>query len=273
MPKPPRDALRAPLVSVVVSHFDRKMWLIEALDSIAQQSFADFEIIVVNDAGPDAAELVLGWGRGHPFATRYVHRAVNGGVAAARNTGVRAARGALIAYLDDADLWYRDLLGGLVGLLQARPECGLAYGDADVIRVAPLLPAFPPPADPRKWKVNAGLRLAVPFRLDDLKRDDFIVPGGMLHRHSLYEAVGPFDESLFVSEDWDWLLRAAMVTTIERLACPVIVVRIRDDGSNLSADQGAGRRAALDAIEQRHGTARLEPKTFWEVAKTYARRD
>jgi hypothetical protein len=49
-------------------------------------------------------------------------------------------------------------------------------------------------------------------------------------------------------------------------------VRIRTDGANLSADRGARRRAALDAIEQRHGTPRLEPKTFWQVAETYARR-
>ena len=116
------------------------------------------------------------------------------------------------------------------------------------------------------------LTLAVPFDLDDLKRDDFIVPGGLVHRRALYDAVGPYDESLFVSDDWDWLLRAASLATFARLPRVVVTVRIQADGGNLSADRGARRRAALDAIERRHGTPHLEPKTFWEVAETYARR-
>ena len=254
----------SPAVSVVVSHFDRRAWLPEALDSIAAQTFSDFEIVVVGDAGPDASSLVASWARGRPLTARYIHRPVNGGVAATRNTGVLEARGALLAYLDDDDLWASDHLEGLVGTLAAQPACGLAYGDAEVWQVTPS------DGPPLSWPVRDRLTLAVPFDLDDLKRDDFIVPGGMVHRCELYDAVGPFDESLFVSDDWDWLLRAAAVTTFARL--PRVVVTVRISGANLSADQGARRRAALDAIEQRHGTPRLEPKTFWEVAETYARR-
>lgn len=255
-----------PAVSVVVSHFDRRDWLPEALDSIAAQSFRDFEIVVVGDAGPDASSLVAAWAQRRPFATRYIQRAVNGGVAATRNTGVAASRGALLAYLDDDDLWSSEHLAGLVDLLASRPDCGLAYGDAEVWRVTPA------GGPPRTWPVRDRLPLAVPFDLADLKRDDFIVPGGMVHRRALYDAIGPFDESLHVSDDWDWLLRAVGVTTFARLPQVVVTVRIRDDGANLSADQGARRRAALDAIERRHGTPHLMPKTFWEVAETYARR-
>jgi len=256
----------APAVSVVVSHFDRRAWLPEALDSIAAQTFSDFEIVVVGDAGPDASSLVATWARGRAFPTRHIQRTLNGGVAATRNTGVLAARGALIAYLDDDDLWSPDHLAGLADLLAQRPECGLAYGDAEVWRVTAA------PGPPLTWPVRERLTLAVPFDLDDLKRDDFIVPGGMVHRRALYDAVGPYDESLFVSDDWDWLLRAIALTPFARLPRVVVTVRIQADGGNLSADRGARRRAALDAIEQRHGTPHLEPKTFWEVAETYALR-
>ena len=114
--------------------------------------------------------------------------------------------------------------------------------------------------------------LAVPFDRDDLARDDFIVPGGMVHRRALYEKVGPFDETLYVSDDWDWLLRASRVTEFARLPRVVVNVRIRTDGANLSALPDSRRRAALDTIERRHGTPHLEPKTFWEVAQTYTRR-
>jgi glycosyltransferase involved in cell wall biosynthesis len=253
-------------VSVVVSHFDRPAWLAEALESIAAQTFRDFEVLVVSDGGPSAQALVDEWARAHGMAARYVAREVNGGVAAVRNTGVRAARGACIAYLDDDDLWDERHLAGLVALLDARPECGLVYGDALIKRVEPAA------GPPRTWPERGLLLLAVPFDRADLARDDFIAPGGMLHTRALYDEVGPFDEDLFVSDDWDWLLRAARVTKFARLPRVVVTVRIRTDGANLSADRGARRRAALDAIERRHGTPRLEPKTFWEVAETYAHR-
>ena len=258
--------MNPPKVSAVVSHHHRRAWLLEALDSVAAQTFPEFEILVVNDAGPSASQLVSDWARGRAFEVRYLHREENGGVAAARNTGVRAARGGLIAYLDDDDLWDTRHLEGLVSLLEAHPECGLAYGDANITRVEWA------PGPPRSWPVIESLGLSVEFDREALSRDDFIVPGGMLHRRALYDQVGAFDEGLFVSDDWDWLLRAAKVTSFAHLPRVVVTVRIRTDGENLSADQGPRRRAALDAIEQRHGTPRLEPKTFWEVALTYAQR-
>ena len=89
-------------------------------------------------------------------------------------------------------------------------------------------------------------------------------------RSALYDEVGPFDESLFVSDDWDWLLRAARVTEFVRV--PEVVITVRIHGDNLSGLQDPRRRQALDTLETRHGTPRLEPKTFWEVAKTYAAR-
>jgi hypothetical protein len=92
----------------------------------------------------------------------------------------------------------------------------------------------------------------------------------MVHHRSLYDAVGPFDETLFVSDDWDWLLRAAAITRFVRVPEVVVTVRIWSDRTNLSADAGARRLQALAEIERRHATGRLEPKTFWEVAETYA---
>ena len=128
--------------------------------------------------------------------------------------------------------------------------------------------------DPSLWRVAERLPLAVPFDRTDLARDDFIVPGGALFTRALVDAIGPFDEALFVSDDWDWLLRAAAAgTTFVRAPETVIDVRIwANAGANLSADRGERRRAALATIERRHGTPPLAPKTFWEVAEAYAAR-
>ena len=270
-------------VSIVVSHFDRRRCLLEALDSIAAQTWRDFEVVVVSDAGPPAsAALVESFAAAHAgaFAARFVRRAANGGVAATRNTGVAAARGALVAYLDDDDRWRPGHLEALVRALDRAPRAALAYGDAEVQRMEPVdaRAGRAPDGDlePWAWRVADRLPLAVPFDADDLRRDDFIVPGAMLHTRALYDAVGPFDEALHVSDDWDWLLRVLALRgpgAFVRAPVPVIEVRIWGAaGANLSADFGARRRAALAEIERRHGTPPLAPKTFWEVARTYAAR-
>jgi glycosyltransferase involved in cell wall biosynthesis len=255
-----------PRVSVVVSTYDRLTLLEEALASIAAQTFRDFDVVVVNDHGRDASAVVDAFAaRARDVAVRYDHRPENRGVAATRNHGVRTTTGELVAYLDDDDLWTPDHLEALVATLDAHPAASIAYGDAEVWRMAPDGVA-----------AEARLPLAVPFDLDDLARDDFVVPGGMLHTRALWDAIGPFDESLFVSDDWDWLLRVARAHGAEafaRCARTVVTVRIYGAGTNLSADFGERRLAALRELERRHGTPRLEPKTFWEVAETYARRN
>lgn len=264
---------------MVVSHYDRLPWLREALASIRAQTFTDYEIVVVNDAGPRDAEAEK---LADSFGARHVCRPANGGVAATRNTGVREARGALVAYLDDDDLWRSRHLEGLVSLLDARPEVEIAYGDAEVWRIEPpdaarasLPGSTSADASPAAWRTLDRLVLAVPFDLDDLKRDDFIVPGAMVHRRAFYDRVGPFDETLYVSDDWDWLLRAhkiAGTNAFARLPEVVTTVRIVAGAGNLSYDFGERRLAALGEIERRHGTPPLAPKTFWEVAETYAAR-
>jgi glycosyltransferase involved in cell wall biosynthesis len=243
----------SPLVSIVVSHYDRREFLAEALASIAAQTFRDFEVLVVSDAGPPVDA---------PSWARVVRRAERGGVAAVRNTGIAAARGSRIAHLDDDDLWEPRHLEVLSAALDR--GAALAYGDARIVRIARGN------GPPLAWPMRDQLTLAVPFAYDDLARDDFVVPGGMMHTRALYDEVGPFDESLFVSDDWDWLLRAARVTDFLRV--PEVVITVRIHGDNLSALQDPRRRQALDTLETRHGTPHLEPKTFWEVAKTYAAR-
>jgi glycosyltransferase involved in cell wall biosynthesis len=162
-----------PRVSVVVSHYERQALLVEALDSIAAQSYRDFEIVVVNDAGADSEAVVRDAAARHPgLVVRYQRQPVNRGVAATRNAGVALADGELIAYLDDDDLWRRHHLASLVGALDAHPDAALAYGDAEIWRMEC---DHAPRVD--EWRCAARRTLAVPFDLDHLRRDDFVVPG------------------------------------------------------------------------------------------------
>src|SRR5688572_21591581 len=212
----PGPAPRAPRVSVVISHFDRRRCLRQALDSVAAQTWRDFEVIVVSDAGPESSRAVVeAFAAAHAgaFEARFVRRPSNGGVAATRNSGAAEARGALLAWLDDDDLWRPGHLAALVRTLARNPGAALAHGDAEVWRMLPIEGALgggradDGDLDPSAWRIADRRPLAVPFDVEALRRDDFIVPGAMLHARSLLDEIGPFDETLFVSDDWDWLLR------------------------------------------------------------------
>src|SRR4051812_38104251 len=98
--------IRNPLVSVIVPTFNRPAMLKDALASIFAQTYAPIEIIVVNDGGIDA-ELAIAASNCKSRVV-YLKHTSNKGLPAARNTGIKAASGEFIAYLDDDDVYYPD---------------------------------------------------------------------------------------------------------------------------------------------------------------------
>ena len=116
---------KVPLVSVIVPAYRVAQFIAAALDSILAQTFQDFEIIVVNDGSPDTEDLekVL-----EPYRSRITYlRQENQGSAGARNTGIRAARGAFIAPLDADDMWYPEHLAAQLALFEADPTLDMVY--------------------------------------------------------------------------------------------------------------------------------------------------
>src|ERR1700745_3077470 len=93
----------SPRVSVVIPAYQVAPYIAETLESVFAQTFTDYEVIVVNDGSPDTDELHHAI---QPYRERlsYVTRQ-NGGCSAARNSGLRVARGELVAFLDADDLW------------------------------------------------------------------------------------------------------------------------------------------------------------------------
>src|SRR5690242_15804974 len=114
-----------PLVSVIIPAYNQGPWLARAIESTLAQTYPHIEVIVVNDGSRDpvtretAAQYI---GR-----ITYLERETNGGVAAARNTGLEAARGELIAWLDQDDIWLTHKLEVEVRTLQAHPHVALIH--------------------------------------------------------------------------------------------------------------------------------------------------
>lgn len=120
------DAL--PRVSVVIGTYQRAARVCEAVESALAQDYPAKEVVVVDDASSDdtAARLAAFGGR-----ISVIRRAVNGGAAAARNDGVRAARGELVQFLDSDDLLRPGALSLKVAALAARPQAGLCFSELE----------------------------------------------------------------------------------------------------------------------------------------------
>lgn len=214
-------AERFPAVSVIVPLYQSREYVVAALDSVLKQTFSDLEVIVVDDGSTDGGgEIVQGYAA-NEARVRYVHRE-NAGPAAARNTGIAAARGAAIAFLDSDDLWLPEKLARQLPVLRANT---LVHGDALVLRDGRQL-----------GEERIGARFEPDSAFGYLLRHTPTAPLlTTLVPRELLIAHGCFDESLVGPEDYDlWLRLAAAGVPFEHVPEPLAVYRVRTDG--LSAD-------------------------------------
>jgi glycosyltransferase involved in cell wall biosynthesis len=205
----------APKVSVIVPAYNRPNLLEAALRSILAQSFRDFEIIVVNDCGADIEHVVTRM-RAQGRIVHLRHPA-NRGLAAARNTGCRFARGKFLAYLDDDDTFLPDHLETLVTFLEGTGNKA-AYTDAFRAQ------------EKREEGRNVAHR-DVAYS-SDWDNDQILISNlapvlCFMHERTLGIAVGEFDESLTTHEDWDYWIRLSRICQpvhIKKVTCEFRVV-------------------------------------------------
>jgi glycosyltransferase involved in cell wall biosynthesis len=186
-----------PLVSVVLPTHERSAWLRRAVDSVTAQTYSRWEIVLVDDGSTDDTPAVTQELRNRLGEDRVrIVRIANSGVCAARNHGLAAARGELIAYLDDDNVMHPLWLKAVVWGFSQRPDVDVVYGGIiidDTRRVnregVGDLPSYHlHPYDRRRL---------VEFNLADI--------GAVAHRSGLPEA--RFDEGLREMGDWDLLAR------------------------------------------------------------------
>ncbi len=180
-----------PLVSVIVPTHDRRDFLREALRSVEGQSYPHLEIIVVDDGSTDGTREMIR----HEFpAVRYIFQE-NRGPSAARNAGIRQARGEWLSFLDSDDLWKRRKLERQVRFLLTHPRYSACYTDEIWIRRGVRV-------NPRKihrkysgWMFPHALPLCI------------ISPSSVILHRRVFETIGLFDEDLPVCEDYDLWIR------------------------------------------------------------------
>lgn len=181
-----------PRVSVIIPVYNGAATVGAAIDSVFAQTFADYEIVCVDDGSRDDSLAVL---ERYPTRLR-VLRQHNQGPSAARNLGVRNSSGEMLGFLDADDLWHPRFLERTVAALDREPACVMAYTDLEI-------------ADSTGRNLHARLigERAVPTVEDMLARLWPILPSSVLIRRAAYDRVGGFPEALRAFEDvYLWLL-------------------------------------------------------------------
>jgi len=227
----------APLVSVVIPTYNRAHVVRRAIDSVLAQTFADFEIIVVDDGSTDRTDELV---QGIPdWRIRYIRNSRNLGLAATRNAGIRQARGQYIALLDSDDEWLPEKLDRQLSVMrQAAEPVGLTYTGYDRIYNGKCIGTFVPS--------HHGPVLRALLHKNVLMGCSSTA---LISRTCLVD-IGLFDERLRSSEDYDLWLRIAKRWRIEPL--PVVLARICVDGEDrLTKDLGA-KEAAFDLLATKY---------------------
>jgi glycosyltransferase involved in cell wall biosynthesis len=188
----------SPKVSVIVPAYNISSYIKDALVSLEEQSFRDFEVLIVDDgSSDDTVERVK------PFCQRddrfRLLQKENGGLSSARNYGMRHASGEYIALLDGDDLYKQDKLANHVNRLDRQPEVGVVYSASQAIR-----------DDGGTTLIRLSGRPVSRDPLLALLCKNFVGHGSnAVFRRSLVAEVGEFDETLPSSEDLDYWLRIA----------------------------------------------------------------
>ncbi len=184
-----------PRVSVVIPIFNGARYLQEALDSVAAQTFRDFEVVCVDDgSSDDSCDIVTRHG-----ANPTLLRQANAGGCAARNAGVRQSNGPYIAFLDQDDVWYPRKLEQQVAALDAHPNAALALCNSDRM-------------DEQGRVVQRGATVAERpgLRTEPLGRligEDQLLSSAVMVRREPFVRAGMFDEHLHGFEDFDLAAR------------------------------------------------------------------
>jgi glycosyltransferase involved in cell wall biosynthesis len=185
-----------PLVSVIIPAYGQAAFLADAVLSVLNQTYVNIEVIVVNDASPDDTDAVM-QSLMDRRVTYLVHRR-NLGLPAARNTGIRASRGELIALLDADDYFHPEKIDVHVALLRERPAVGLSYNARFNLH-------------PSSRTIRDIWRPALHTDLHDLVLGFPFAPSDVVVRRSWLDRIGPYDERLLhSSEDLDLHSRLAL---------------------------------------------------------------
>jgi glycosyltransferase involved in cell wall biosynthesis len=230
----------APRVSVVLAVHNGEAYLDQALASVLQQTFADFELVAVDDGSSDGTAGILASVRDPRLQ---VLTQPSAGLTVSLNRAIAGSRGALIARMDADDVALPERFARQVAHLDSHPAVGLlGTGCEEITAAGQVVDTVVPPAE------DAEIRRAL------IRRNPFVHSSIMIRREVI-ERAGGYDERLPVAQDYEFWMRVAALTRLANLPEPLVrrrllpgrVSRARDS-DRLRAEIGVKWRAVQRGI-------------------------
>ena len=215
-----------PEVSVIIPTYNGEKYLATAVESALAQTYRDLEILIVHDGSTDATGAIA---KSYGSRITYIRKAENGGLASARNRGIRESGGRYIALLDDDDWWEPDKLQLQVAELEKDKDVALVYSDMWVhYDDGKIDPSFL-----RTRPLASGGHVFNQYLLSK-----FIIPSSVVIRRSCLKQIGLFDESMRSLKDCDFFLRLCYRWKIALV--PQSLVHRRQRAGNMTSNEDLG---------------------------------
>ena len=229
---------RPVLVSVVMPTYNRRAYIQESLDSVLSQDFSDYEVIVVDDGSTDGTEEVVS-----PYQDRIRYiRQENRGAGAARNVGIRKARGQYIAFMDSDDLSRPHHLRCLSSFLDRNPDCAMVVGNGGYLEGNYSNRSTIISSKRVKLLGERGVTVK------DLFDGRVVRLQGTMTRKFVFDEIGLLDEWFRLSYDLDIALRIIKDYHIGFINEEVYLWR--QHGNNISSNDELRSRENLRALEK-----------------------
>ena len=218
-----------PAVSVIIPVHNAARTLVATVQSVLAQSFADFELVLIDDGSTDDSlpvmlDLAMADARIHVLAQS------NKGVAATRNLGVKSSSAPLIAFLDADDLWHADKLARHVAYHKADADVDVSYA-----RIAFIDPAA---ADARGALTTSSIERGGLTLQQILAENPVCTMSNMVVTRACFDLVGPFLANMSFAEDQEWLARTAdRGFVIEGLDAVLVDYRLSHDGLSVNLER------------------------------------
>jgi glycosyltransferase involved in cell wall biosynthesis len=243
--------MSTPTVSVIIPTYNCEAYIRETIDSILDQTFQEFELIVVDDGSTDGTQGIV---ESYGAQVRLVRQS-NAGVCVARNRGIREARGKYICLMDHDDFWFPDKLATQARLLEGSPETGVVFSEFTLWHPDPSghFPAplsFAPPPDSEQIDPEYSGWIYHQFLLDC-----WMLTSTAMFRADVFKKCGTFDESLPYSEDWELWLRISREYPFLKLSRSTTLYRQHPNQGNRLVRPVDYRTVLLESAFRRWGLA------------------
>lgn len=245
----------SPQISVIIPAYNAERTILETIASVQQQTFSNFELIIINDGSTDRTLELL---NSVEDPRLKIFSYSNGGLPVARNRGISHASGDFIAFLDADDLWTPDKLEAQLAALQQHPEAGVAYSWTYYM-------------DENGESIHSSKTVSFEGNVyANMLLGNFLESGSnpLIRKHAI-ESVGEFDSTLASCEDWEYWLRLAARWPF--VVVPKQQILYRQTSGAMSSKIEVMEKYHLIVIERAFASAPLELHSlkYQSIANVY----